>query len=155
VASRSALLTLEHELPGRPGCFRELADVWYDNTEIGAAIASGTFKTAGMAVVPCSMKTLAGICAGYADTLILRAADVTLKERRPLVLAPRETPLSGIHLRNMAELAHLGAIMLPPMLSFYHRPESVADMVRHVTGKIMDVFGDEAPQYRRWSGGAA
>ena len=106
-----------------------------------------------MAVIPCSMKTLAGVHSGYAGNLLLRAVDVTIKERRPLVLVARETPLSPIHLRNMAELAAMGVVILPPMLSFYVRPQTVGDMVRQVTGKVLDVFREEPDGYRRWNGG--
>lgn len=161
VVSSGALATARHELSEAGGSgggeaaesvFRDLADVYHDNADIGASIASGSFKTAGMVILPCSMKTLAGVHSGYADNLILRAADVTIKERRPLVLAVRETPLSPIHLRNMAELAGMGVVIMPPMLSFYNRPQSITDMVRHVTGKVLDVFHEDADGYRRWEG---
>lgn len=150
VVSESALLTLRHELPDCEDELRSLADFCHANDRMCAPIASGSFKTAGMVVVPCSMKTLAGINSGYSENLLLRAADVTLKERRPLVLAVRETPLSPIHLRNMTELSAIGAVIMPPMMTFYSRPESIQDMVRHFTGKILDCFGIEADCYRRW-----
>jgi polyprenyl P-hydroxybenzoate/phenylacrylic acid decarboxylase-like protein len=118
--------------------------------DLGALIASGTFKTRGMVVVPCSMKTVAGIATGYADNLLLRAADVTLKERRRLVLVPRETPLSPIHLRNLLTLSELGAVILPPVLTFYNRPTGIEDMTRHIVGRILDVFDLELPGFRRW-----
>lgn len=152
VASESALVTLRHELPDQQDALRELADRYYDNGEIGAPIASGSFRCAGMVVVPCSMKTVAGICSGYSDNLLLRAADVTIKERRKLVLAARETPLSPIHLRNMAELAALGVVMLPPMMTFYSHPKDVHEMVRHFTGKVLDQFDEKAEGYRCWNG---
>lgn len=121
--------------------------------EIGAKPASGSFKTEGMLIVPCSMKTIAGIHSGYADNLILRAADVTVKEQRTLVLAARETPLSGIHLRNLYELSMLpGVRIIPPMLTFYHKPESIDDMVYHIAAKLLEPFGIEAKEYRRWNG---
>lgn len=125
----------------------------HEADDVGACIASGTFVTEGMVVVPCSMKTLAGICHGYAENLLLRAADVTLKERRRLVLVTRETPLSLIHLRNMTQVAELGAVILPPMLTYYHKPRSVHDMSAHMVGKIMNEFHLEAPDFRRWCGG--
>ena len=121
-------------------------------SNIGAAIASGTFETEGMAVVPCSMKTLAGICHGYAENLLLRAADVTLKERRKLVLVARETPLGLVHLRNMTALAEMGVTILPPMLTYYQHPQSIEDMTPHIVGKIMREFRLEAPGFRRWEG---
>ena len=117
-----------------------------------AGIASGTFETEGMAVVPCSMKTLAGICHGYAENLLLRAADVTLKERRKLVLVARETPLGLVHLRNMTALAEMGVTILPPMLTYYQHPQSIEDMTTHIVGKIMREFRLEAPGFRKWEG---
>lgn len=130
----------------------ELADVVYDNRDIGAGPASGSFKTMGMIVIPCSMKTVAGIHSGYSDNLLLRAADVTLKERRKLVLVARETPLSPIHLRNLYELSQMGAVVIPPMLSYYHHPETIAEMEHHLVGKILDQFGVELPDFHRWEG---
>jgi len=129
---------------------KKLADVSYDIKDLGAAVSSGSFPVEGMIVVPCSMKSLAGIASGYSDNLLLRAADVTLKQRRKLVLVARETPLSGIHLRNMLEVQKLGAVILPPVLTYYSRPRSVEDMTRCITGKILDEFGIEAANYKRW-----
>ena len=128
----------------------DLSDKVYDNSAIGASIASGTFKTLGMIVVPCSMKTLAGIAHGYSENLLLRAADVTIKERRKLVLVARETPLNPIHLENMLALSRLGVVIMPPMLSYYNRPESIDDMSHHIVCKILDVFNIEPPMFRRW-----
>lgn len=131
---------------------RSLADRVYDNCDIGAGPASGTFLTLGMIVVPCSMKTLAGIVSGYSDNLLLRAADVTLKERRKLVLVARECPLGTIHLRNLYEASRLGAVILPPVLSYYNRPESVEDCTRHIVGKILDQFAVACRGMNRWDG---
>jgi len=117
---------------------------------VGASIASGTFKTAGMVVVPCSMKTVAGIAQGMSTNLLLRAADVIIKERRKLVLVARESPLSPIHLRNMTTVASIGAIVLPPVLTFYNKPRSIEDMTRHIVGKILDVFDLEIGGFQRW-----
>src|SRR5690606_29010903 len=114
--------------------------------------SSGSFPTDGMVIAPCSMKTLAGIRAGYADGLIGRAADVTLKERRKLVLVPRETPLSEIHLENMLALSRMGVQIVPPMPAFYNTPESVDDIVNHVVSRVLDQFGLQAPFARRWQG---
>lgn len=130
-----------------------LADVFHDFHDIGATIASGSFRTAGMAIMPCSMKTLAGIASGYSDNLELRAADVALKEGRKLVLVVRETPLNRIHLRNMLALSEMGAVILPPMLTYYNAPQTVEDMTRHVVGKVLDQFGVNHPGFRRWEGG--
>ena len=130
-----------------------LADHVLNPEEIGAGPASGSFRTAGMVIVPCSMKTIAGIHSGYAENLLLRAADVTIKEQRPLVLAARETPLSPIHLRNLQELSMMpGVRIIPPMMTFYHCPESIDEMVYHLAAKLLEPFGIEAKEYRRWTG---
>ena len=132
---------------------KKLADHSLDSEEIGAKPASGSFKTCGMLVVPCSMKTAAGIHSGYTDNLLLRAADVTIKEQRPLVLAARETPMSSIHLRNLYELSMIPGIrIIPPMLTFYHKPENIEEMVYHIAAKLLEPFGIEAKEYRRWNG---
>lgn len=151
VISRGAELTIDQETELSVSQVKDLADVVYDNCNIGASIASGSFKTDGMIVVPCSMKTLAGIVTGYSDTLLLRAADVVLKERRKLVLVPRECPLSNIHLRNMYEVSQAGAVVMPPVLSYYNKPESVEDCTRHIVGKILDQFELEGDGYHRWT----
>lgn len=136
-----------HEETGMNGTdLAGLAFRTHDIGNIGAAIASGTFETEGMAVVPCSMKTLAGICHGYAENLLLRAADVTLKERRKLVLVARETPLGLVHLRNMTALAEMGVTILPPMLTYYQHPQSIEDMTTHIVGKIMREFRAGSPR---------
>jgi 4-hydroxy-3-polyprenylbenzoate decarboxylase len=124
----------------------------HSNRDLGATIASGSHGCSGMAIVPCSMKTLAGIRAGYADGLVGRAADVVLKERRKLVLVPRETPLSEIHLENMLDLARRGAQVVPPMPAFYTHPQSVDDIVDHVVARILDQFDLPAPDAKRWDG---
>jgi 4-hydroxy-3-polyprenylbenzoate decarboxylase len=121
-----------------------------NNNDLSHAISSGTFETEGMIIVPCSMKTLAGVSNGYSDNLLLRAADVTIKERRKLILVPRETPLSQIHLKNMLTLSKLGCIILPPMLSYYNFPKTVDDMTVHIAGKILNEFGIELNGFKRW-----
>ncbi len=150
VMSEGARRTIELESPEGVEEFLALADVVHDLRNIGASIASGTYKTEGMIVVPCSMKTVAGIAGGYSDNLLLRAADVTLKERRKLVLVARETPFSQIHLRNMYELSKMGAIIMPPMQTYYNKPENIQDMVNHMAGKILDVFEIDYKKIRRW-----
>ena len=153
IMTDSARLTLEQETSWKTEEFEALADHVLDVNNIGAGPASGSFRTAGMLIVPCSMKTIAGIHSGYADNLVLRAADVTIKEQRPLVLAARETPLSAIHLRNMSELAIIpGVRIIPPMMTFYHRPETIDEMTYHIAAKLVEPFGIEAKEYRRWNG---
>ena len=127
-----------------------LATKWYDNDNMAAAISSGSFRTDGMAIVPCSMKTLSSIANGYDDNLISRAAGVCIKESRKLVIVPRETPLSKIHLENMIKLAEVGVIVLPAMPGFYHRPKTMDDLLAHVVGKILDQFGIEHNIFKRW-----
>ena len=128
-----------------------LADHVLEPEAIDAGPASGSYRTAGMLVVPCSMKTAAGIHSGYADNLLLRAADVTLKEGRQLVLCARETPLSAIHLRNLYELAMIpGVRIIPPMLTYYHDPKSIEEMTAHTAAKLLEPFGIEKRGYRRW-----
>lgn len=131
---------------------RSLPSKVYEDDNLAAPVSSGSFKTDGMAVVPCSMKTLASIANGFDDSLVSRAAGVCLKERRKLVVVPRETPLSKIHLDNMTKLADAGAIIVPAMPGFYFRPKSMDDLVNHVVGKVLDQFGIEHGLFRRWGG---
>jgi len=152
VLSRWARTTIELETGFSAREVGALADVVHGPEDQTATISSGSFRTDGMVIVPCSMKTLAGIRAGYADGLVGRAADVVLKERRKLVLVPRETPLSEIHLDNMLALARLGVQMVPPMPAFYNHPQSVDDIVDHVTARILDQFDLPFPAVRRWEG---
>ena len=152
VMTEGAKMTLEEETDLTCGQIEALATHVYDNHNIGAAIASGSFRADGMIVIPCSMKTVAGIANGYSENLLLRAADVTIKEGRKLVLVARECPLSPIHLRNMYELSRMGVVIIPPMLSYYHRPESVEECTRHIVGKVLDQFDMEGEEYRRWQG---
>ncbi len=123
--------------------------------DIGSKLASGSFRTDGMAIIPCSMKTLSGVASGYADNLLIRAAGVTLKERRPLVLVVRETPLTLIDLENMVTVARAGATVLPAMPAFYHRPKTIDDLVDQVAGKALDFLGVEHDLHREWRGSAA
>ncbi len=127
-----------------------LATRCQDPFDFTSALASGGYRSLGMVVLPCSMKTIAGIACGFSDNLLLRAADCTLKERRPLVLVPRETPLNAIQLRNMLTLAKSGATILPAAPGFYHRPDSIGGLVDHIVGKALDIFGIEHHLYSRW-----
>ena len=132
---------------------KSLASVVYDNKDVGAAVASGSFRTRGMIVTPCSIKTLSGIANSFTYNLVIRAADVALKERRPLVLMVRETPLHKGHLELMSRVTDYGGIILPPMPAFYHRPQSVIDIVHHSLGKALDQLSIEHALFQRWSGG--
>lgn len=154
ILSAGAERTILSETGRSVADFRALADVVYDNADLAAAPASGTWRCLGMAVVPCSMKTAAGIHSGYSENLLLRAADVTLKEKRPLLLAARECPMSTLHLRNLFELSQMGAVVLPPVLSYYNGIVVAADMERHLVGKMLDCFRLELPGFRRWEGEA-
>jgi 4-hydroxy-3-polyprenylbenzoate decarboxylase len=152
VLSRWARTTIELETGMSVAAVGKLADVVHRPEDQGATIASGSFRTDGMVIVPCSMKTLAGIRTGYAEGLVCRAADVVLKERRKLVLVPRETPLSEIHLENMLDLARKGVQIVPPMPAFYNHPKSVSDIVDHLVVRILDQFDLPAVDAKRWDG---
>lgn len=150
VISKGARRTIEDETHYSVDDVASFATKCHNLDDIGASIASGTFKTEGMVVVPCSMKTVSGIAHGYSQNLLLRAADVTIKERRRLVLVARESPLNAIHLNNLLTLANLGVIVLPPVLTFYTHPASVQDMTVHIVGKVLDVFGLDTEGFKRW-----
>jgi 4-hydroxy-3-polyprenylbenzoate decarboxylase len=149
VISPSALQTLMAETDHPPEYVRDLAHTVHNFRDIGASIASGSFRTLGMLIAPCSVKTLAGIATGYSDELIVRAADVCLKERRRLVLLFRETPLHAGHIEAMAQATRNGAIVMPPVPAFYHRPASVDDVVTQTVGRALDLFGIDAG-IKRW-----
>jgi len=123
---------------------------YYHEMDLSAPVSSGSFRTDGMFIVPCSMKTLSGVANGYTENLIQRTADVTIKEGRPLVISPREMPFSAIHLENMLKLARLGVRIAPPVMGFYHKPRNIEDMVDFAAGKILDVMGIEHDIFRRW-----
>lgn len=141
IVTRGAQLTLLQECGMEPEQVKALADMYYENDAIGARVASGSYAMEGMIIVPCSMKTAAGIVSGYSDNLLLRAADVTLKERRKLVLAARESPLSTVHLRNLYELSRMGAVIIPPMLTYYNKPASLEDCTAYAAQRILGQFG--------------
>ncbi len=152
VASKWALQTVEHETGIAPAQVLEMASVSYRSDDMGAAISSGSFLTAGMVVVPCSMRSVAAIAHGVGDHLVHRAADVILKERRKLVLVARETPLNDIHLENLLKLSRMGVTILPPMPAFYNHPESLMDMVDHIVQRLLDQFEIDIAVGRRWDG---
>ncbi|MFE9686672.1 UbiX family flavin prenyltransferase [Streptomyces sp. NPDC006285] len=152
VLSRWARTTIELETPYSAREVAKLADVFYGPGDQTAAVSSGSFPTDGMVIAPCSMKTVAGIRTGYADGLIGRAADVTLKERRRLVLVPRETPLSELHLDNLLALSRMGAVVVPPVPAFYNRPETIDDLVDHLVARVLDQLGLVTDHPGRWTG---
>ncbi len=149
IVTDSGKKVAEYELGGIEELVK-LAHSTYNWKDLTAAIASGSHDVDAMVIVPSSMKTVSAIAHGFADNLVTRAADVQMKERRPLILVPRETPLHAIHLENMAKLARLGVVILPAMPGFYHDPKSVQDIVDFITGKILDQLGKENNMYKRW-----
>lgn len=151
VMSRTAEVTLAYETKLKVAAVRELADVAHDVDDLAASISSGSFRTMGMIVAPCSMRSLGEIAHGISSNLLTRAADVVLKERRKLVLLVRETPLHAIHLRNMATLAEMGAIIAPPVPAFYNRPETLDDVIDHTVGRALDLFDLDSGKVKRWS----
>jgi 4-hydroxy-3-polyprenylbenzoate decarboxylase len=152
IISKWAQRTIEHETSYTVEQVRALASVVHSQGDMGASISSGSFLTDGMVVIPCSVRTLAGIANGYGEHLVHRAADVVLKERRRLVLLVRETPLSEVHLENMLKLARMGVIIVPPVPAFYNHPQTVDDVVNHIVARVLDQFGIAAPFAKRWDG---
>ena len=157
IMSPSANITIGLETTYTPDDVFALADVTYRFQDIAAAVSSGSFKTEGMVVIPCSMKTLAGIANSFSDNLLLRTADVTLKERRRLVLAARETPLHLGHLRLMTQVTEMGAIVAPPVPAFYHKPQALTDIIDQTVNRVLDLMQIELPEdlFTRWQGGGA
>ena len=155
IMSNAARQTLALETDLQLRDVQSLADVVHDSRDIAASVSSGSFKTAGMVILPCSMKTLSGIVHSYTDNLLTRAADVVLKERRRLVLCVRETPLHLGHLRMMTTAAELGAIVMPPVPAFYHRPQTLQDIIDQTVNRVIDQFDIEIPEdlFTRWGGG--
>ena len=152
VVSRWGARTLLHETDHTLDRVRSLASHWYKDNDQGARISSGSFVTLGMVILPCSVKTLADIAHGYSGELIHRAADVVLKERRRLVLAVREAPLTDIHLENMLKLSRMGVVISPPVPAFYNRPKSIEELVDHTVGRILDLFDIQTDAAKRWTG---
>ncbi|MGZ8217462.1 UbiX family flavin prenyltransferase [Methylomagnum sp.] len=153
IISSAGALNLHHELNMKRGEVQALADVVHDVSDIGASIASGGFKTEGMIIAPCSMKTLAALAHGFSDNLMTRAADVALKERRRVVVVPRETPLHLVHIRNMATVTEMGGIIFPPLPAFYGRPKTLPELIDETVGRILSLFDIEvAGLYAPWTG---
>jgi polyprenyl P-hydroxybenzoate/phenylacrylic acid decarboxylase-like protein len=154
VVSEGASHTLKLEAGTELSEVVDLADFSYRASDLFAPISSGSFRTEGMIVMPCSMRTLAAIATGNSQNLLTRAADVTLKERRRLVLVTRETPLNLVHIRNMETVTLAGAIVMPPVLAFYHQPKTIDDLLAQVTGKVLDQFGIPHALFKRWGDSA-
>jgi len=152
VMSRYAKVNIEIETTHTAQYVQSLADVVHNISNQAASISSGSFKTDGMVIAPCSMKTLSAIANSYADSLLVRAADVVLKERRRLVLMPREVPLHVGHCKLLYEVAQLGAVIAPPMTAFYNKPKTIDDLVNHSVGRILDMFGLDTGIVKRWEG---
>jgi 4-hydroxy-3-polyprenylbenzoate decarboxylase len=152
IVSEPAEAIIKYETARSIEDVKELASFSYDIRDMGAQIASGSFKTDGMIVAPCTVKTMSAIANSYSENLLVRVGDVTLKERRQLLLLVRETPLHIGHLRNMERLCEMGAIIMPPSPAFYHKPQTIQDIVDHTVGKMLDLFGIEHTLFRRWSG---
>lgn len=152
VMSKSAEMTLAYETDLKPKDVKAMASVCHVASDIGASISSGSFKTMGMVIVPCSIRTMSEIATGVTSSLVSRAADVVLKEKRRLVLAVRETPLHGGHLRTMVTLSDIGAVLAPIVPAFYSKPKTVDDIVNHTVGRLLDFFGIDTG-VRRWQGG--
>ena len=150
VLTRAAKLTIQYELDRPLAAIEALADIVHPLSDVGACVASGSYRTLGMVVAPCSMKTLAAIATGVTDNLLTRAADVVLKERRRLVLLPRETPLHLGHCKNLVAVTELGAIVAPPVPAFYTKPKTIDDLVDHTVGRVLDLFDLESGLVTRW-----
>lgn len=155
VMSKSAEMTLVYETSYKPKDIRELASVNHPMADIGASISSGSFQTMGMIVVPCSIRTMSEIATGVTSSLLSRAADVVLKEKRRLVLAVRETPLHGGHLRTLTTLSDIGAIIAPIVPALYNKPKTVDDIINHTVGRLLDLLDIETEMVKRWQGGPA
>lgn len=154
VLSAGARRSIPAEMGVGPEALEGMADVVHAPQDLGAAVSSGSFRTLGMVIVPCSMRTLAAVATGNTTDLLTRAADVCLKERRRLVLVTRETPLNLVHLRNMETVTLAGGVVLPPVPAFYHQPRTIQDLLDHTAGKVLDLFDLPHVLYRRWTGSA-
>ncbi len=152
IISEAGEKNIKYETDWDPKEVRSLADACYDIEDTGARLSSGSFKREGMVIIPCSMKTLSAVANSYADNLITRSADITLKERKKLVILARETPLHLGHLRNMVKLTEMGAIVFPPIPAFYHMPQTVKEIIDHTIGRVLDIFDIEHNLFPRWDG---
>ncbi|MBN2402611.1 MAG: UbiX family flavin prenyltransferase [Spirochaetes bacterium] len=152
IISEAGEKNIKYETDWEPEQVRELADACYDIGDTGAKLSSGSFRRDGMVIAPCSMKTLSALANSYADNLITRSGDITLKERKRLIILARETPLHLGHLRNMVKLTEMGAIIFPPIPAFYHKPQTIQDIIDHTIGRVLDIFDIKHDLFPRWSG---
>ena len=152
IITKAAETNIRHETDWKLEDVKALADFSYEIGDIGASLASGSFKRDGMIIAPCSIKTMSALASSFTENLMIRAGDVTLKERKKLVLLVRETPLHLGHIRNMERLTEMGAIIMPPVPAFYHKPQTIQDIIDHTIGKTLDIFGIEHNQFQRWAG---
>lgn len=152
IISEAGEKIIRHETDWKIEDIRAMADFSYDVHDLGAPVSSGSFRTYGMVIAPCSIKTMSGLADSYNENLLIRAGDVVLKERKKLVLLPRETPFHIGHLRIMQKLAEMGAILMPPVPAFYHKPQTIQDIIDHTAGKVLDIFEIEHNLFQRWSG---
>lgn len=152
IISEAGEAIIKHETDWELEKVRALADTCYDINDIGSRLSSGSFKRDGMVIAPCSMKTLSALANSYTDNLIARSADITLKERKRLVLLARETPLHLGHLRNMVKLTEMGAVVFPPVPAFYHKPQTIPDLIDYTVGRVLDIFDIKHNLFPRWSG---
>jgi flavin prenyltransferase len=150
VITKTGQITLATELDISPSKAEKLADFYYNVQDFSASIGSGSFRTEGMIIAPCSMRSVAEIATGITTNLLTRAADVVLKDRRKLVVMARETPLTLQHLRNMTTITEMGGVIAPPVPAFYNRPETIADIVNHTIGRVLDLFGIQTDSFKRW-----
>ena len=154
IISENGAEIIKHETDWELEKVHGLADTYYDINDLGSRLSSGSFKRDGMVIAPCSMKTLSALANSYTDNLIARAADITLKERKKLVLLAREAPLHLGHLRNMVKLTEMGAVVFPPVPAFYHKPQTILDLVDHTVGKVLDLLDIKHDLFKRWEGPA-
>jgi flavin prenyltransferase len=152
IISEAAEMTIKHETSWKVAEVRKLASYSYQNEELGARLSSGSFKRDGMIISPCTIKSMSALANSYTYNLMIRAGDVTLKERKKLLLMVRETPLHLGHLRNMVQLTEMGAIIMPPVPAFYHKPAAVQDLIDHTVGKMLDIFDIQHDLFKRWEG---
>lgn len=152
IISEAGKINIRHETDWKLEDIEALANYSYDINDIGARLASGSFRRDGMIVAPCTIKTMSALATSYTENLLIRAADVTLKERKKLVLLVRETPLHLGHIRNMEKLTEMGAIIMPPVPAFYHKPKTIQDIIDHTIGKALDIFDIEHNLFQRWTG---